>query len=96
MPRRSRGRYQLGDRTILTNSSDRVKPVRVPGIEVTNGLVVFARGDVMSSIRQILRKLLVVGMIPFILGAGLPQMECKCAATKGQLFCECCFRKPDE
>lgn len=50
----------------------------------------------MSSIRQILRKLLVVGMVPFILGAGLPQMECKCAAAKGQLFCECCFHKPDE
>ena len=53
-------------------------------------------GDVMNSVRQFLWKVLVVGMIPFILGAGLPQMECKCAAAKGQLFCECCFRKPDE
>ena len=50
----------------------------------------------MSPIRQILWKLLVVGMIPFILGAGLPQMECRCAAAKGQLWCECCFRKSDE
>ena len=50
----------------------------------------------MNSVRQILWKVLVVGMIPFILGAGLPQMECKCAAAKGQLFCECCFRKPGE
>lgn len=50
----------------------------------------------MSPIRQILWKLLVVGMIPFILGAGLPQMECRCAAAKGQFFCECCFRKPDK
>ncbi len=50
----------------------------------------------MNSVRQILWKVLVVGMIPFILGAGLPQMECKCAAAKGQLFCECCFQKPDE
>ena len=48
----------------------------------------------MNAVRQILWKVLVVGMIPFILGAGLPQMECKCAAAKGQLFCECCFRKP--
>lgn len=50
----------------------------------------------MSSIRQILWKLLVVGMIPFILGAGLPRMECRCAAAKGQRWCECCFRKPGE
>ncbi|HLQ45241.1 MAG TPA: hypothetical protein VK137_10965 [Planctomycetaceae bacterium] len=50
----------------------------------------------MIPVRQILWKLLVVGMIPFILGTGLPQMECKCAAAKGQLFCECCFRKPSE
>lgn len=50
----------------------------------------------MCPIRQILWKLLVVGMIPFILGAGLPQMECRCAAAKGQLFCECCFRKPEQ
>ncbi|MFM9963978.1 MAG: hypothetical protein ACKV2Q_22475 [Planctomycetaceae bacterium] len=48
----------------------------------------------MSSVRQILWKVLVVGMIPFILGAGLPQMECQCAAAQGRLFCECCFRKP--
>ena len=50
----------------------------------------------MNAVRKSLWKVLVVGMIPFILGAGLPQMECKCAAAKGQLFCECCFRKPDE
>lgn len=50
----------------------------------------------MCPIRQILWKLLVVGMIPFILGAGLPQMDCRCAAAKGQLFCECCFRKPEK
>ena len=50
----------------------------------------------MNSIRQILWKLLVVGMIPFILGAGLPQMECRCAAAKGQRWCECCFRKPTD
>ena len=50
----------------------------------------------MNSVRQILWKVLVVGMIPFILGAGLPQMECKCAAAKGQRYCECCFRKPGE
>ena len=50
----------------------------------------------MNSVRQILWKVLVVGMTPFILGAGLPQLECQCAAAKGQLFCECCFRKPDE
>ena len=56
----------------------------------------FRCGDVMNAVRQILWKVLVVGMIPFILGAGLPQMECKCAAAKGQLFCECCFRKPGE
>ncbi len=54
------------------------------------------QGDVMNSGRQILWKVLVAGMIPFILGAGLPQMECKCAAANGQLFCECCFRKSDE
>ena len=50
----------------------------------------------MNSVRQILWKVLVVGMIPFILGAGFPQMECKCAAAKGQRYCECCFRKPGE
>ena len=47
----------------------------------------------MNPVRQILWNVLVVGMIPFILGAGLPQMECQCAAAKGQLFSECCFRK---
>lgn len=52
--------------------------------------------DAMNAVRQILRKVLVVGMIPFILGAGLPQMECRCAAAKGQRWCECCFRKPDD
>lgn len=50
----------------------------------------------MSSARQILWKVLVVGMIPFILGAGLPQMECQCATAKGQLFSECCFRELGE
>ena len=50
----------------------------------------------MNPVRQILWKLLVVGMIPFILGAGLPQMECRCAAAKGQRYCECCFRKPGQ
>lgn len=49
----------------------------------------------MTSVRQILWKLLVVGMIPFILGAGFPQMECRCAAAKGQRWCECCFIKPE-
>lgn len=66
----------------------------LPSIKVT--CLTIRHGDVMNSVRQILWKVLVVGMIPFILGAGLPQMECKCAAAKGQLFCECCFRKPDE
>lgn len=50
----------------------------------------------MNPIRQFLWKVLVVGMIPFILGAGLPQMECRCAAAKGQRWCECCFFKPRE
>jgi hypothetical protein len=50
----------------------------------------------MPVIRQILWKVLVVGMVPFILGAGLPQMDCRCAAAKGQRWCECCFRKPTE
>lgn len=50
----------------------------------------------MNAVRQILWKVLVVGMIPFILGAGLPQMECQCAAAKGQRWCECCFRRPDD
>ncbi len=50
----------------------------------------------MNSVRQILWKVFVVAMIPFILGAGLPQMECQCAAAKGQLFSECCFREPVE
>ncbi len=50
----------------------------------------------MNAVRQILWKLLVVGMIPFILGAGFPQMECRCATAKGQRWCECCFRKPSE
>jgi hypothetical protein len=50
----------------------------------------------MNSLRRFFWKVLVVGMIPFILGAGLPQMECQCAAAKGQLFSECCFREPGE
>lgn len=50
----------------------------------------------MNPIRQFLWKMLVVGMIPFILGAGLPQMECRCAAAKGQRWCECCFLNPRE
>lgn len=50
----------------------------------------------MKSVPQILWKVLVIGMIPFILGAGLPQMECQCAAAKGQLFSECCFRELGE
>lgn len=50
----------------------------------------------MTAVRQILWKVLTVGMIPFILGAGLPQMQCQCAAAKGQRWCECCFRKPDD
>lgn len=50
----------------------------------------------METARNILWKVLVVGMIPFILGAGLPQMECRCAVAKGQRWCECCFRKPDD
>jgi hypothetical protein len=49
----------------------------------------------MTPVRQIFWKLLVVGMIPFILGAGLPQMQCRCAAAKGQRWCECCFRKAE-
>lgn len=47
----------------------------------------------MHSVRQFLWNVFVVGMIPFILGAGLPQMECRCAAAKGHRYCECCFRK---
>ncbi len=50
----------------------------------------------MNAVRQFLWKVLVVGMIPFILGAGLPQMECQCAAAKEQRYCECCFRKPGD
>lgn len=50
----------------------------------------------MNSIRQFLWKMLVMGMIPFILGAGLPQMACGCAAAKGQRWCECCFVKPNK
>jgi hypothetical protein len=49
----------------------------------------------MPAVRKIFWKALVLGMIPFILGAGLPQMDCRCAAAKGQHWCECCFSKAD-
>lgn len=79
----------------LTTFSNQVQPSIRSGIELASNFVV-PLGDVMKSVRQILWRLLVVGMIPFILGAGLPQMECKCAAAKGQRYCECCFRTPGE
>ncbi len=31
-------------------------------------------------------------MMPFTLAAGLPRMQCRCAAAKGVMFCECCFQ----
>ncbi|RLT08051.1 MAG: hypothetical protein DWI21_08605 [Planctomycetota bacterium] len=48
----------------------------------------------MSSGRRTLWNALVWALVPFILGAGLPQMQCRCAAAKGQRWCECCFQKP--
>lgn len=50
----------------------------------------------MSSGRQTLWNALVWALVPFILGAGMPQMQCRCAAAKGQRWCECCFQKPIE
>ncbi|MBC7819941.1 MAG: hypothetical protein IAG10_23915 [Planctomycetaceae bacterium] len=50
----------------------------------------------MNSVRQFLWKLLVAGMIPFILGAGLPQRECQRAMANGQHFSGCCFRNSGE
>lgn len=48
----------------------------------------------MSSGRRTFWNALVWAFVPFILGAGLPQMQCRCAAAKGQRWCECCFQKP--
>lgn len=50
----------------------------------------------MSSGRRSLSNALVWALVPFILGAGLPQMQCRCAAAKGQRWSECCFQKRDE
>ena len=50
----------------------------------------------MSSGRRILWNALVWALIPFTLGAGFPQMQCRCAAAKGQRWSECCFQKPDQ
>lgn len=50
----------------------------------------------MTSGRRTLWNALVWALIPFTLGAGLPQMQCRCAAAKGQRWCECCFQKPNE
>lgn len=50
----------------------------------------------MSSGRQTLWNALVWALIPFTLGAGLPQMQCRCAAAKGQRWSECCFQNRDE
>ncbi len=50
----------------------------------------------MSSGRRTLWNALVWALIPFTLGAGLPQMQCRCAAAKGQRWSECCFQKRDE
>lgn len=46
----------------------------------------------MNSGRRTLWNALVWVLIPFTLGAGLPQMQCRCAAVKGQRWCECCFQ----
>lgn len=48
----------------------------------------------MSSGRRTFWNALVWALVPFILGAGLPQMQCRCAAAKGQRWCDCCFQKP--
>lgn len=48
----------------------------------------------MSPGRRTFWNALVWALIPFILGAGLPQVQCRCAAAKGQRWCECCFQKP--
>jgi hypothetical protein len=48
----------------------------------------------MSSGRRTLWNALAWALIPFTLGAGWPQMQCRCAAAKGQRWCECCFQKP--
>ena len=50
----------------------------------------------MSSGRRTFWNALVWALIPFTLGAGFPQMQCRCAAAKGQRWCECCFQKPNE
>lgn len=50
----------------------------------------------MNSGRRTLWSALVWVLIPFTVGAGFPQMQCRCAAAKGQRWCECCFQKPSE
>lgn len=47
----------------------------------------------MSCKRGYLWMALVWVMIPFTLAAGLPRMQCRCAAAKGLMYCECCFPK---
>lgn len=47
----------------------------------------------MSGRRGYLWAVLVWVLIPFTMAAGLPRMRCRCAAAKGLMFCECCFRK---
>lgn len=46
----------------------------------------------MSGKRSYLWSALVWVLIPFTMAAGLPRMECRCAAAKGLVFCECCFK----
>lgn len=50
----------------------------------------------MNSGRRTLWIALVWVLIPFTLGAGLPQIQCRCAAAKGQRWCECCFQNPSK
>ncbi len=82
--------------TALTTFPDRAQPVLERRIQRRDQLVRIGQSDSMNSVRQVLWKSLIVGMIPFILGAGLPQRECRCAAAKGQRWSECCFRTREE
>ena len=47
----------------------------------------------MSSGRRTFWNALVWALIPFTLGAGLPQLQRRCAAAKGERWSECCFQK---
>jgi len=50
----------------------------------------------MTSGRRTIWHALVWVLIPFTLGAGFPQMQCRFAAASGQRWCRCCFPKPGE